>query len=216
MATYLSMINKVLIRLRETAAVSPTDNEYVSLIGYLVNDAKKMVEPAWDWTALRSTVTVSATVGVNNYTLVGAGNDFKMLDAYNGTQKQRLQLTSQNDMNTKINLNTAATGSPQWFSYNGLDSNGDQNILVYPTPDGPYTLKFDMVIREPELIEAADTTALPEHPIVMYAWAMATRERGETGGMSAQEIFSLADRALGDAVALEASRYQAELTWSVP
>jgi hypothetical protein len=31
--------------------------------------------------------------------------------------------------------------------------------------------------------------------------------------MSAQEIFGLADKALGDAVSLEASRYQAELTW---
>jgi hypothetical protein len=70
-----------------------------------------------------------------------------------------------------------------------------------------------MVIREAELEDATDETALPFRPIVMYAWAMATRERGETGGTAAQEIFGLADRALGDAIALEATKYQQELLW---
>jgi hypothetical protein len=116
-------------------------------------------------------------------------------------------------MNTRINLNTAATSAPEYFSLNGFDSNGDQNIIVYPTPDATYSLKFDMVIREPELTASAQETALPTQPILLYAWAMATRERGETGGMAAQEIFGLADRALADAVALEASKYQAELLW---
>ena len=41
--TYLALINKVLIRLRELVATTPTDNDYVTLIGYLVNDAKKTV-----------------------------------------------------------------------------------------------------------------------------------------------------------------------------
>ena len=216
MATYLSLINKVLVRLRETAALTPTDNEYVTLIGYLVNDAKKVVEVAWDWSALRTTSTVSATTGVNSYVLTGSGVDFKVLDAYNQTSKQRLKLITKNEMNNKTELNTAASQAPEWFCYNGVDSNGDTRILVYPTPDASYTLKFDLVVREPELTLAASTTALPEHPIVLYAWAMAARERGETGGTAAQELFSLADRALGDAVSLDAHRYGAELTWRAP
>ena len=211
--TYLDLINKVLIRLRESQVATPLDTEYATLVGALVNDAKKAVEVAWDWAALRQTLSVSATVGDNTYTLTGSGYSFKLLDAYNDTNDSRLQLITSNEMNTKINLNTAASGAPQYFSYNGLDSNGDQNILVYPTPDGSYTLKFDCVVREADLEDATDATTLPSHPIIMYAWAMAARERGETGGAAAAELFALADRALGDAVSLEAHKYAAELTW---
>ena len=211
--TFLQLINRVLIRLRENEALTPTDNDYVTLVGYLVNDAKKIVEAAWDWAALRTTLSVSAVVSDNSYTLTGSGFDYKFLDAYNDTQDTRLKLITKNEMNTLINLNTAATGAPEYFCLDGLDSSGDQNILVHPTPDGSYTLKFDIVQREAELSAASDTTVLPTHPIVMYAWAMAARERGETGGAAAQELFGIADRALGDAVSLEASKYQAELTW---
>lgn len=211
--TYLDLINKVLIRLRETTVATPTDTDYSQLVGYLVNDAKSIVESAWDWAALRTTKTVTTASNDNTYTITGSGGNYKFLDAYNDTTNTRLKLLTQNEMNTKINLNTAASTAPEYFSLNGLDSNGDQKIIVDPTPDGIYTLKFDMVIREAELEDATDETALPFRPIVMYAWAMATRERGETGGTAAQEIFGLAERALADAVSLEASKYQAELTW---
>ncbi len=211
--TYLDLINKVLIRLRETTVATPTDTDYAQLVGYLVNDAKSIVQSAWDWAALRTTKTITAYSGDNTYTITGSGGDYKFLDCYNDTSNFRLKLLTQNEMNNLINLNTAASSAPEYFSLSGLDSNGDQNIIVYPTPDATYTLKFDMVIREAELEDATDETALPFRPIVMYAWAMATRERGETGGTAAQEIFGLADRALGDAIALEATKYQQELLW---
>jgi len=211
--TYLDLINRVLIRLRESAVTTPTDTDYSTLVGYLVNDAKKIVEVAWDWAALRTTLTVSATSGDNTYTLTGSGQDYKFLDAYNDTQNTRLKLITKNEMNTKIKLNTAATGAPEMFCLDGLDSNGDQNIIIYPTPDASYTLLFDAVIREAEMSSGTDTTALPTYPIERYAWAMAARERGETGGTSAQELFAIADRALADAVALEAAKYSVELNW---
>jgi hypothetical protein len=213
--TFLTLINRVLIRLRETSAVSPTDNDYVVLIGYLVNDAKEIVEKAWDWSGLRTTATVSATVGDATYTLTGFGLDFKLSDAYNDTQNCRLKLISSQLMTSWTSLSDTPSGPPSHFSYAGNDSNGDPNIIVWPTPDGSYTLKFDATVREAELTNASDATALPTKPIEMYAWALATRERGETGGASAQEIFAIADKALGDAIALDASRYPAELTWTV-
>jgi hypothetical protein len=63
---------------------------------------------------------------------------------------------------------------------------------------------------------AVDTTSLPIKPIEMYAWSLASRERGETGGTAAQELFALADKSLGDAIALDASKYPSELTWFTP
>ena len=213
MATYLDLINKVLVRLRETEALTPNDNEYTQLVGFMVNDAKNVVESAWDWANLRTTKTVSTTVGVSAASIAGTGQNYKFMDAYNATTQSRLQLITQNEMNTKTVLNTAASDSPSEFSLGAIDSSGNQAITLYPTPDGSYTLKFDMIVREAALELAADVTNLPVQPVVLYAWAMATRERGETGGMSAQEIFGLADKALGDALSLEAHRYQAELTW---
>lgn len=212
--TFLQLINRVLIRLREEEASTITENAYVTLISYLVNDAKTLVEQAWDWSGLRTTATVSATVGDSTYTLMGFGLDFKLTDAYNDTQNGRLKLIPYEVMNTWTVLSSTPSGPPTHFCYAGNDSNGDPNIIVYPTPDGSYTLKFDATVREGDFASATDTTTLPTKPLELYAWALATRERGETGGASAQEIFALADRALADAIALDASKFPAELTWT--
>lgn len=212
--TFLQLINRVLVRLREEEASTITENSYVTLVSYLVNDAKELVEKAWDWSGLRTTATVSATIGDSTYTITGFGLDFKLTDAYNDTQNVRLKLIPRELMNTWTALADTPSGPPTHFCYAGNDSNGDPNIVVYPTPDGSYTLKFDATVREGEFTTASSTTALPTKPIEMYAWAMATRERGETGGASAQEVFALADRALADAIALDASRYPGELTWT--
>ena len=53
--TYLNLVNNVLRRLREDEVSSVTDNTYSKMVGDFVNDAKKMVEDAWDWSALRTT-----------------------------------------------------------------------------------------------------------------------------------------------------------------
>jgi hypothetical protein len=182
-------------------------------VGSLVNDAKELVEKAWDWVGLRTTVTVSATLSDSTYTLTGAGTNFKVLDAYNGTQKTRLTLLPLTRMNELTQLSTAASGPPDSYSYSGVDTNGDMTIIVYPTPDASYTLSFDMVQREAELTADADPTLLPHYPIIMLAVALAARERGETGGTAAAELFGLADRALGDAIALDAQHFPSELTW---
>lgn len=213
--TYLDLINRVLVRLRETTAVTPTDSDYVTLVGYLVNDAKAIVEKAWDWSCLRTSVTVTTTASDNSYTLTGFGVDFKLTDAYNDTQNGRLKLITKQTYNDWTSLSSAPSGSPSHFCYNGSDSNGDPNILLYPTPNGVYSLVFEATVREAELEAAADVTSLPSKPIELYAWGLATRERGETGGASAQELLGLADRALSDAIALDASRYPQELTWTV-
>jgi len=47
------------------------------------------------------------------------------------------------------------------------------------------------------------------------AYAMALRERGETGGQSAAEQFAIASSALSDAIAVDANRYPLETTYMV-
>ena len=62
--TYLEAVNKVLRRLREDEVVSVSSNPYSKLIGELINDAKRIVEDAWDWSSMRTTLTVDTTGSV--------------------------------------------------------------------------------------------------------------------------------------------------------
>jgi len=58
--TYLNLMNNVLRRLREEETTSVTSTTYVKMVGDFINDAKKLVEEATDWSALRETVVVTA------------------------------------------------------------------------------------------------------------------------------------------------------------
>ncbi len=53
--TYLNLVNNVLRRLREEEVTSVQGSTYSKMVGDFVNDAKRMVEDAWDWSALRTT-----------------------------------------------------------------------------------------------------------------------------------------------------------------
>ena len=65
--TYLQLVNSVLRRLREDEVTSVSQNSYSKLIGEFVNDAKRSVEDAYDWTALRTTLTVTTDDTTFNY-----------------------------------------------------------------------------------------------------------------------------------------------------
>ena len=82
---YLDAINSVLKRLREREVDTPTENEYSTLIGILINDSLQEIEQAWDWSALRTSLTVTTSANVFNYELNGTQNNVKVLDAVNAT-----------------------------------------------------------------------------------------------------------------------------------
>ena len=65
--TYLQLVNSVLRRLREDEVTTVGQNAYSKLIGEFVNDAKRTVEDAYDWTALRTTITVTTSDTAYNY-----------------------------------------------------------------------------------------------------------------------------------------------------
>lgn len=72
--TYLQIINAVLRRLRETEVTDVDETDYSKLIGEYVNSVKKEVEAAWDWNALRTTLTLNTVASTFNYTLIGSGS----------------------------------------------------------------------------------------------------------------------------------------------
>ena len=61
------------------------------MVGDFVNDAKRSVEDAWDWSALRTTLTITTTADVFNYVLTGSQNRIKALNVINDTANLFMQ-----------------------------------------------------------------------------------------------------------------------------
>jgi hypothetical protein len=227
--TYLNLVNNVLRRLREDEVTSVSSSTYSKLVGDFVNDAKKIVEDAWDWSALRNTLTLTTTAGTFNYAFVGAGNEFKVLNAYNDTDNWDLQYQTPLWFDDKYMKQEPQTGSPRYYTFNGVNSNGDTQVDLYPKPDtsgvelrfnvvnrGKITDSLGTVIRPKELSADTDQLIIPSQPVIHLAIALLARERGETGGTSAPEYFGIADKYLSDAIALDAQKHPEETIWYTP
>ena len=212
--TYLQAVNKVLVRLRETTVSTVSETAYSALIGEFVNDAKRAVEDSWNWGALRTTLTVNTSAGVFNYVLTDSQQSITVLDVINDTSNWFMTPKTSSEFNNLfLNATAVPETSPKWYTFNGVDSNGDTAIDVYPIPNGVYDLRFNVVLRTADFENDADVFGVPTMPIIQLATAFGARERGETGGTSSQELFSIADNTLADAVAFDAARFSDETIW---
>ena len=175
--TYLTLVNDVLSRLRESEVTSVSDNTYSSLIGRFVNEAKREVEDAWNWNRLRSTITIDTVADSFNYTLTSSQKRFRFIDAFNDTQDIEMRLTGMNTLNQRFYLGTTQTGAPQEFGFNGHDTSGDAKVDVYPVPDAVYSLRFNLIIPQADLSADTDEIIMNEFPIILGAYAKAIFER---------------------------------------
>jgi hypothetical protein len=212
--TYLELVNKVLLRLRERQVGSVNENTYSKLIGQFVSDAQQEVEQAWDWSALRTTLTANTTANVFSYELNTAASSFEILTVINDTDNFFMDYKTFREFDNLFLNNTPATGSPKYFSWNGVSSDGDPLVDIYPIPDGVYTLRFNITRRSPEFTSDSTETLVPYKPIEMLAYAKAVEERGEDGSQSAQSAYRTAERVLSDAIAFDATRHPEELIYA--
>lgn len=211
--TYLELVNAVLVRLRESSVSTVTQTTYSTMVGAFVNDAKSAVEKAWNWSQLRSVVSVSAVDGTSEYSLTGSGQDFRVISAWNDTSNGKMDKVSQAWVDKRKYTGNTAEGSPTRYTFRGEDSNNDANIEVYPTPDASYTLQFNLNIPQAELSSDGTEIDIPWRPVVLLAVAMLAEEKGETGGVSSARYFEMADKALSDAIAIDEARHVEETTW---
>ena len=209
--TYLNLMNNVLRRLREEETTSVTGTTYVKMVGDFINDAKKLVEEATDWSALRDTIVVTTTASDNSYSLTGSSDNVKVMSVLNDTKNCFMGYQTKDWFNEQIYLLNASEGAPLYYTYNGLDANGDTEVLVSPKPDGVYSLRFNVVKRQADLSTSTDVILVPSQPVIHYAVALLARERGETGGTSTAEYFSIADKYLSDAIAIDAAKHPEEM-----
>jgi len=214
--TYLNLVNNVLRRLREDEVSSVQDTTYSKLVGDFVNDAKRMVEDAWDWSALRTTLTVTTSAGTFNYVLTGSQNRIKVLDVLNDSSNLFMTYQTAHWFNDAYLNQSPVSGIPEYYTYNGVDSNGDTQVDLYPKPDDTYSIRFNCILRSDDLSADEDTLAVPAQPVIHLAVALLARERGETGGTSAPEYFGIADKYLSDAIALDAQKHPEEVIWYTP
>ncbi len=211
--TYLNLMNSVLRRLREEETTSVTSTTYVKMVGDFINDAKKIVEEAADWSALRETIVVTTTASDNSYSLTGGSDNVKVMCVLNDTSNLFMNYQTKDWFNEQLYISSAAEGAPRYYTYNGLDSSGDTEVLVGPTPDGVYSLRFDVIKRQADLSANTDSLLVPAMPVIHYAVALLARERGETGGTSTAEYFSIADKFLSDAIAIDAAKHPEEMVF---
>jgi hypothetical protein len=211
--TYLNLVNSVLRRLREDEITTVAESDYSRLIGDFVNDAKRQVEDAWDWSAIRSTFPITTVAGTSSYSLTDFDVRSKVLSVHNQTTNQVLSYQSLERIRQLSLQNDEANGVPVSYTMDGVDANGDITLRLYMTPDDAYSLSLYGVKRTSELTNDTDSTLLPYSPIIQYAYAFALRERGETGGQSAVEQSAFAKQDLNNAIALDANLRPEEVTW---
>ena len=208
--TYLELINGVLKRLRETEVTTANETTYSAMIGEFINDAKKEIELAAQWTGLRTTLTVATAVGTQSYTMTGAYQNSIIKTAMSDTENRLLTRRPRVWWNQKTILNDATSSKVSDYVLDGVDATGQLKILVFLTPDSIEQLKFDMVIPQADLSSDATVMTIPSNPVLQLAFALALRERGETDGFSYQEQMRIADRALQDAISIDANKYPEE------
>jgi len=211
--TFLNIMNNVLRRLREEEATTVTGSTYIKMVGDFINDAKQLVEEANDWSALRETVVVTTAAADNTYSLTGSSDNVKVMSVINDTQNCFMGYQTKDWFNDSLYVADEVQGAPKYYTYSGLDSSGDTQVLVSPTPDGVYSLRFDVVKRQAPLTNGTDTLLVPAQPVIHLAIALLARERGETGGTSTAEYFTIANKYLSDAIAIDAAKHPEEMVF---
>lgn len=214
--TYIEAVNQLLVRLRERKVSTVTETEYSSLLGELLNDALQEIENAYDWSAFRTTLSGITSEGIFNYELNDSGQRFTFLNAYVDTTDTPLKYISQHKMTELHRMRPVQYGPPQYFTWNGVSNvDLDTQVDLYPIPDGTYTLRFNIVQRQPRMTLDNDQLGLPDLPVLQLAYAKAIEERGEDAGVSSSSAYATARNSLSDAIQLDAWKHPEEMIYAV-
>lgn len=211
--TYLQLVNAVMRRLREDEVTTVDESDYSKLIGDFINDAKRLVEDAWDWTALRTTKTVTTVAGTATYSLADFGMRSRINSVHNETDNVIVREESLKRIREE-NLGTDnASGTIVQYAIDGVDSNGDIKLRFYQTPNAVKTITVYGVKRPDDLSTDSDNLLIPSSPVIQWAYAYALRERGETGGESGSEQAIFAQNDLATAISLDSQYHPEEMIW---
>ena len=216
--TYLQLVNSVLARMREPQVntLQGTSDQEVLLIKSFVNDAKRRVEDAWKWSALRTSWDITTSNNDNLYSLTDSGH-YVIIDQIHDISNQTV-LTNRALENIKRNiLRDNGTTQPYIDAYavDGQDANGDVQLRLWPTPSTAIDLTVYGWKRQADLSADEDRLLIPATPVIYEALAYALRERGEVGGQTSMEVFAMAEQFIRDAIAHDSSLNFEETIWEL-
>jgi hypothetical protein len=104
-------------------------------------------------------------------------------------------------------------GTPNYFIFNGQDSNGDSLVDLFPIPDGAYDIRFNVVLPQAALTSDNTIIKVPADVVILNAYARAVVERGEDGGIQSSEAYALAKNLMSDYISLESNRSIDDTNW---
>ena len=213
MATFLDCINGVLRRLRETEVTLVNESDYAVLVGDMVNEAKREVEDAWNWSVLRQTITVTTAASTTNYTLSGSNMRTKIEEAYIPASHIFLGQISAPEMNMYLNVLSAPSGRPYNYAFGNTNTSGTLTVDVFPVPDNTYTLKFNCYVPQADLVNESDVIYVPSDLVIQGAYLRAINERGEDGGRLSEQQADLYRKAMANYISIEAGRESDLVLW---
>lgn len=214
MATYLDLVNDVLVRLREPEVANVSDTTYSKLIGKFVNDAKRQVENAYDWNDISETFTFSTSASTYQYALTSVNSRYKILQVIDNTKNITLNPCPVAWFNRQITMDNPTNNDPYMYVVDGVNASRKPYLNLWPIPSGTNSINVYLVNPQDDLSNDTDVLHVPYEPVVLGAFARALVERGEDGGLNSSEAYQLYRSALSDQIALESSRYVDGSNWS--
>ena len=229
---YLELVNSVLKRVREDQVGTTSADTYSTLVAEFINDAKQVVEDAWNWSSLRHSVTVTLVPGTYEYDLgstliVGAGNALnerskllysnasKRAMAFDITSSDPFPLTEvfRDTVDEEYDLDNVHTpsSSPAYFSvYPTADS---LTLKLWENPQAARTWKLYFKRPQGELESDSEEIKVPWRPVVLLATNYALNEKGEEVGQPGSQADIKYLDALANAIALDSSNNSESLVF---
>lgn len=212
--TFLELVNEVLVKMREEPVSSVSTSTYAKTIAILVNQAKRAVEDAAQWTALLETISVTTTAGTADYTLTGTGERTTVYEVIDSTNLGKLKRYGARDLIRAKQLETG-NGTPDRWGIIGMTSGGELTLRLYPTPEGAVTYSVNTVNPVANLVNNSDAISVPAEPVVQHAYAYAIKERGEDMGMRFDEALDQYRRTLSRYLILNGMTSKGVQQWQV-
>lgn len=241
-STYLNTVNSVLTRLRESTVSTVSATPYSLLIGALVNDAKREVEDAWQWSMLQDYINFTTVKGTYQYDISNTNTGIRGTPAndrcrvwtdptigkpwmINTTPNFEFNLDYEptlSDQSIKqAIINQAVTDIPKYwqiFPSPTTTTVGQWNkqIKLYATPDAAYTMQLFLVNPMADLAADSDFYLVPTAPVVLKAYLFALYERGEELGEMLTLTTDKLEQSLADAIAYDQANSASYMHLTVP
>jgi hypothetical protein len=216
---YLELVNAVLVKLREDEVSSYNQDTYSALIASFINEAKEEVENAWNWSMLRTAVTMATTasqsyVEVLRTSLGPRDTIISMRDATNLSCLGKIGAEAYYDY--LYGATTPVESKPNYWILTKASDPSYTRFSIYPTPDDAYNLYAIIIQRQAELSNDATELLVPSRPVILGAYYKAIKERGEDMGDASQQAAADYKMSLGDAISMDAAnQHEEESSWQV-